>query len=375
VAALGLASCEGRSFVVTDDEIESGDGDGDGDGDPSEGDGDGDPGDGDPGDGDGDLACAPIVDSLTITDETELASVACVEVVVGDLTIGPTTQMFDLQAFTSLRKVGGTATIVGNLSLTSLDGLGSLSSVEWLHIRRNRNLSDLHGLDGLTAVERITITDNDGMTSVAGLPAGLAPWRLEVADNLLLASLDGLPSFEAASTSEAMLVDIDDNAALIDLGGLTDCCANQRIDLSLARNASLEDLGGLEGFVRLARLRLFDNRALISLDGLDELVEVGTLELGYDPCNAGPAPSLSDLLGAPQLAGVEVLRIEWVSSLTSLAGLAGLTSLAELQIRNNAALPWEAVLDLEAQTSPEIVDTCGGVGGPACPDDDPCQTL
>src|SRR5690606_27900211 len=126
---LCLAGCEERSLLPGDEGIDFGDGDGDpGDDDPGDGDpGDGDLGDGDgtPGDGDGDgsIACAPIVGSLVITDETPPESVVCVERVLGDLTVGPTTGLFNLQMLSSLRRVGGTAYIVGNLALTSVDGL------------------------------------------------------------------------------------------------------------------------------------------------------------------------------------------------------------------------------------------------------------
>ena len=349
--------------MPNDDKIEFGDGDGDGDPGDGDGDGDGDPGDGD---GDGDVTCTPIVDSITITDDTDLASVACVEVVLGDLTVGPTTQLIDLQALASLREVGGTATIVGNLALTSLEGLEGLESVTWLHIRRNRNLSDLHGLDGLVALDQLTVASNAGLTSLAGLPSELAPRTLEIAENLLLASLDGLPVFVDPSTSDALLVDIDGNPALIDLGGLSDCCAAQAVDLTVASNDALTDLGGLEAFTRLERLRLYDDRGLLSLAGLDALSSLGTLDIAYDHCSEDAAPVLPDLSGAPNLADLDVLQVQWVDSLTSLAGLGAITELGKLQVRNNAALPWEAVLALEAQTAPGVVDTCGGVGGPTC---------
>ncbi|HLT34705.1 MAG TPA: hypothetical protein VK034_00435 [Enhygromyxa sp.] len=372
---LCLAGCEERSLLPGDEAIDFGEGDGDGDpgdgdsGDVDLGDGDGDNTSGD-GDGDGTIACAPIVGSLVITDETPPESVVCVERVLGDLTVGPTTGLVDLQLLSSLRRVGGTAYIVGNLALTSVDGLASLDQVEWLHVRRNRNLSDLHGLDSLTDVGRITVTDNDGMTSLAGLPDGLAPTHLEVADNQLLASLDGLPVLLAPGTGP-LQIEIDDNPSLIDLGGLSDCCADQAPALTLAGNAKLPDLDGLEAFVRLDSLRLHDNPALATLDGLDNLVEVRTLDIRFDRCLANNHASLVNLLGAPNLTQIDVLQIQWIDSLASLAGLEGVDGLDTLRVRSNEALPWDAVLELAARTEPTTLDACGGVGGPEC-SSEPC---
>ncbi len=350
-----------------DDGIEFGDGDGD------PGDGDGDPGDGD-GDGDDTIECSPIVDELVVTDDTPVDAINCVEQVLGDLTVGPTTQLVNLEVLSSLREVGGTAHIVGNLSLTNVSGLEALEQVDWLHIRRNRNLSDLHGLDGLTAVNRVTISNNAGMTSLSGLPTGLTPSILEIANNQLLASLDGLPTFTAPGTDEPLLVNIDGNDSLIDLGGLSDCCATQALDLVIDGNDSLPDLGGLESFARLGSLRLYDNVALQSLAGLDSHVEVQTLDIAYDHCIAGNDPVLVDLAGAPSLASIDVLQIQWVASLTSLTGLGGLSELSKLQIRNNDALAWDDVVALESQTAPAVFDACGGVGGPTCPMD-PCPSF
>jgi hypothetical protein len=374
---LCLASCEERSLLPGDDGIILGDGDGDegdgdGDGDDEQGDGDGDIGDGD---GDGTIDCVPIVSgNLVITDSTPPESIACVEKVLGDLTVGPTTQLINLESLSSLQEVGGTAYIVGNLALITVGGLEALQQVGWLHIRRNRNLSDLHGLGGLTDVDRITLINNDGMTSLAGLPDGLAPSKLEVADNQLLASLDGLPSFTPLGNGTTLHVAIEANPSLIDLGGLSDCCAEQALALTLDGNAKLTDLDGLESFARLNTLELHDNIALASLDGLDSLVEVHTLDIRYDHCAPDYAAALTSLLGAPNLAEIDVLQIEWVNSLTSLDGLAGVNDLTELQVRNNEALPWDDVLEVATLTGPLVLDACGGVGGPTCPAE-PCPML
>jgi hypothetical protein len=265
----------------------------------------------------------------------------------------------------NLREVGGTIYLFCNTALTTLHGFESLISVEHLHVRRNHMLEDLQGLDSLSQVDWITIVNNEGMTSLAGLPSGLAPEVLDIEDNDLLADLDGLPVFETPATSDAIRIEIEGNPSLSDLGGLSDCCASQAASLLIASNAALADLDGLDGFLRLDALRLHDNFALETLAGLGNLIEVRTLDVQYDHC-VSVTPSLVDFSAAVSLSSVDVLQIQWVSSLTSLAGLAQIPVLDKLLIRNNAMLPWGDVQGLMNQTTPMMWDVCGGLDGPAC---------
>lgn len=313
----------------------------------------------------GTTPCPQVVESLTITDATAPESVACVEQVLGDLTIGPTTTLVDLSLLSNLRMVGGTLYLFGNGSLTSLHGLEQLLHTTHLHVRRNHELEHLHGLDSLASVDQITVANNEGLLSIAGLPPGLAPRLLDIEDNDLLTNLDGLPQF-AKPDEAAIHIEIEDNPALTDLSGLSDCCAAQTASILLGGNPALVDLTGLDGFVRLNSLRLHDNVELASLAGLDHLVHVQTLDIEYDHCVADTYASLIDFSGALVLSSVDVLQIQWVDSLTGFAGLERIDRLSKLLVRNNATLPYTEVEALIVQTEPALVDTCGGVGGPAC---------
>lgn len=322
----------------------------------------------------GSTGCTPQVETLTITDATDPAEVACVEEVFGDLTVGPTTQLEDLQLLGELRRVGGTAYIAGNLGMTSLAGLEQLEEVSWLHLRRNDALEDLGGLGGLVEVERITVTNNDGLLSLHGLPDGLDPNSLEISNNAALETLTGLPLFVDGDPATTLHVEVEDNPLLTELGGISDCCSTQKLELTVARSSGLEDLSGLEAFSRLEVLELYDNPALVDLEGIPNLSEVGTLEISYNPC-LELEPAIVDLAGAEAVSSLSTLRITWATTLVSLAGLDNLGELDKLQLRHDDSLPWSAVADFEAQTSPTFTDLCGGEGwpGPCPPKDCPKQ--
>lgn len=313
--------------------------------------------------------CFSVVDSLLIDDNTHPDSVSCVERVLGDLVIGPTTQLLDLSMLASLREVDGSLFIGGNLSLTSLAGLDSLEQVGWLQLRRNHNLSNLTGLDALVRVDRLTISNNEGMTNLVGLPTGLAPARLEVDKNDLLQTLDGLPQFSPPSDGQALHVEVRENPSLIELGGLSECCASQAISLVVADNDKLSNLGGLEGFTAMTSLELYDNYGIEDFDGLDQLSAIGTLRVDYDHCNWLEQPKLHDLNGAESLTSVDVLHIEWAAELVSLEGLEGVMSLDKLLLYNDELLPQTAVEAFISQAQPPIYDVCGTLGGSECPDE------
>lgn len=310
--------------------------------------------------------CFSVVDNLMIDDTTHPDSVSCVEHVLGDLVIGPTTQLLDLGMLANLREVDGSLFIGGNLSLTSLVGLDALEQVGWLQLRRNHNLSNLVGLDALTHLERLTVSNNEGMTSLVGLPEGLAPAVLEIDKNDLLPSLDGLPSFAPADDGQALHVEIRENPALIALDGLSECCASQPISLVVADNDALDDLDGLEGFTIMTSLELYDNFGLVDLDGLDQLGQLGTLLVDYDHCVPDKQPSLLDFGGAESLTHVGILHIERVASLTSLDGLHNVVSTDKVFAFNNVMLDPSEIEALIAATQPDSAGACGNLGEQEC---------
>lgn len=357
------AGCDRRVFDLDDEGIDD-DEAGEADTDAAETSGDGDT----EAETGGSTNCTASVTALTITDATDPASVECVTKVLGDLVIGPSVGVVDLQMLAELREVGGTLYIVGNLGLTSLEGLEQLEQVGWLHVRRNGALLDLHGPANLAAVERISVINNDKLTSLVGLPDGLSPAKLDIAGNDILADLDGLPVLDAPIGGLPVAIQVEDHQSLINVAGLASCCSAQPVIIDLARNAALADLDGLEPFQRFDTLRLIDNRALHDLAGIDA-TEIGTFEVSYNQCSSEPSPVLDDFAGLEQILSIDVLLIEWVASLDSFAGLDNMIDVTDMQVRNNVGLDWQLVVDLVGQTGPTLFDGCGGIGidAPECP--------
>ena len=346
------------------------------DGDSGELDEDGTNGDGAP-EGDeagGSAGCKVIVDELVITDATDPSSVRCVEQIIGDLTIGPTTELVNLEMLSRLEQVGGTVFIAGNRGLDSLIGLENLRRADWVHVRRNPRVKDLRGFDALESVARLTLTNNASLVSLLGLPSGLRIGWLEIADNDALSHLHGLPKLVPFADDQVVYIEIEDNAVLSELTGLSVCCSQMPVALLVARNDELDSLAGLEGFSSFVALRLYDNPALSEFAGLSSLTELDRFEVDYNHCVAGDQPEIVDFSALKNVERVGRLSLTWVSGLTDLSGFDDLTEVDELVIRNNEQLPWSLVEAFVAQVQVGDFDGCGGPEGPTCPPEI-CPTL
>ena len=127
-----------------------------------------------------------------------------------DITSQATLDAFAAEGCTSL---SGNLRIQGSTNLTSLSGLGALTSIgQGLIINGNAALTSLAGLDALNSVGWfIDIRDNDALASLAAL-GNLTSVGIDlfIRDNAVLTSLAGLD----ALTSIGRNLNVSNNAAL-----------------------------------------------------------------------------------------------------------------------------------------------------------------
>lgn len=309
--------------------------------------------------GDTEAACA-VIDSLVIDDNTDLAALGCIEEVIGDMQIGPTTQLASLAPLKNLRKVGGALTIQDNEALIDLVGLDSLEHVGgWLSVVGNPALVTMDGLGSLTRLGGLHVEANHSLIALSpmGGVVELGPgvmWFVGLPKLQSFKDLAGLTVMPAT----ALGIRVELNLALTDLKGLGDCCAAvDVVDLELKGNHALPSLAGLEPFDHLGRLVIVANHALPDLSGLDNLTEVDILEIGQE---------CFDLMNEPSPVGN--------NALVSLEGLGAVNAVHDvLSIMGNKALPValaNAFHDgLDNMPKSEI---CKNLGGFNCPNNGPC---
>jgi hypothetical protein len=150
--------------------------------------------------------------------------------IVGDVHIERTNAK-TLTALSALRRVAGTLVIADNPSLTSLEGLAHLSSVEGLIISDNPALEAVDGLDDLARAPHLEVAGNHALSVLEGPNRLKHVDELTVRDNALF-RVTGFRSLVSAGN-----VVIARNSRLIYTSGLSRLVSVE--NLSLVHNPRL----------------------------------------------------------------------------------------------------------------------------------------
>lgn len=271
---------------------------------------------------DGTNAIQSIGGALTVSsngDLTDLSMPALTEV-------GGALSLSTLRALTyldlaSLEHVGGDVSLFRLTLLPDLSGFSALVSVGGLWVHELETLVDLSGLGSLETVnESLIIQYNDQLASLQGAN-GLASvgTDLRVYANDSLVSLSGLDSLQSVGQDLTLKY----NAALVRPDSLGSLQLIGR-DLWVESNSSLEDFSGMGNFAVGNTVYLAQNRALITLDGLDSITQIPLHLVLYDLwslTSVGPLSQLTYIGGDLRVTGAEVLP--------DLSGLDALESVGE----------------------------------------------
>jgi hypothetical protein len=289
--------------------------------------------------------------SVTITSDAELAQLAGVDCVDGDLLISSLSQPD--YAPLQLGIVTGDITLAGNSELTSLGIVGNLHTIGDVYlVQGNPKLTDLGAIAQIDHAQNLSIIGNDALVDVNGLaPFTSFTFDVHIADNANLASLHGLENVIKSShslyvqanprlTSVDALDGMRSVDLLLDIDGNPSLTAINLTALQLVgRQLIINNNSTLISFTApaLATVGTFaqfqDNGALDTID-LPVLVTVGSLYVQQDPkVTAVRAPLLSsttsdvELDGLPLLASVDFSQMTLVGRALMLRGVPVLPTL------------------------------------------------
>ena len=252
-----------------------------------------------------------IIESSEIND---LSGLAGIETITGALLFYYPVNLPSLAGLEGLTQVGGLS-IEGADLLTGLTGLQNLASIGSLFIQNNASLANLDGLPSvLPGVNNLSISGNPKMTSLDGMPAiAEITGLVQIGENALLANVTGMAAsgFPTGDTPQ--------------------------VDISVSGNPSLTALAGLPPIDKVWSLGISENNVLVSLNGLNNLVEIwegltivanpalkdcSVLATVLDEIDDGaPGPS-TDPDSPPDSPGVDHILIE--------GNIAGCNSLGEI---------------------------------------------
>ena len=125
--------------------------------------------------------------------------------------------------------------------------------------------------------------------------------------------------------------------------------------LSLQNNVLLESMAGLENLKSVLRIRVFNNAALRSIDGIGPIVDLFSLGLDSNPSLEEIHLDSVETVGLLEIGHCQgMMGSELQGKLIDLSGLSGLASVQTLTVEGNAALMTADVLDtLAANGAPE----------------------
>jgi hypothetical protein len=183
--------------------------------------------------------------------------------------------LLSLIALENLQSIGGELRIQSNPLLTNLNGLESLQSIGtdfW--VGANESLTSLSGLGNLQSIgSGFYIGYNDSLLSLNGIENLQTIGGLSIHGNPVLPNLSGLGNLQSIEGDFSVY----HNDALNSLSGL-DNLQNIEYMLNIQENHSLASLSGLENLLKVDRVTVDSNNALVSLSGLG-IVDFGKYEL------------------------------------------------------------------------------------------------
>lgn len=263
--------------------------------------------------------------------------------------------------FSDQLEFSGDLSIIDNVSIKNLEGLGFLRNINSLTLTKNDWLESFTGMSSSVSVNSLTINNNPSLKSLAGLDsiqgsvASISIWG-----NNQLTQLSGLNSIQHVDNLEIGVFPgprIPADQDLVDLNGLNGL--ESVGNLTVKDATKLESLSGLDNLRTAASIRIENAPRLASLAPLANIRDVATIELNELPMLAELAafndinPSLQtlkieycenllNLHGLEKVSTIEYLEINPRGQhnhddgkLVDLSGLEGLTSVGTLILRNN----------------------------------------
>ncbi|PCC67654.1 Receptor L domain-containing protein [Nannocystis exedens] len=287
----------------------------------------------------GDFTCVTMIGGNLRIDAdaspADVATLANVRQVFGNLTIRDQPGLADLSAFSCLERVS-------ELTIQGMPQIADLSHLSRLEFAFSLTLEDL-GITalpsfgpGFTGVGELFLRDNPGLTDLSAT----SNWS----SILLSLVIQNSPALADLSPLAGVLGDPElfYSVSLIDLPAVTSLDVLKSLvdidGLQLVGLPGVTDLSALAGLRRADLLALFGLPKVTSLAGLSGLEQVdGSLSLGH--CTKDGMDGLTSLAGLDSLMHVGALSIFHCDGLTSLAGAPALGHVNQLAVSGNPLLP------------------------------------
>jgi len=246
----------------------------------------------------------------------------------------------DLSPLSGIISIGGTLSMF-NSTLSSFEGLSSLTSLGKLWILNNENITSLAGLEALEEIEtelRLQGTTElqtlDGLNSLTGIGEDLTIWfnsglknvdgleRLEVVGGTI--KIDNNPSvFSISGFSALQLVEgdlyINYCHSLVTIDGFN---ALQSVDgrIGIGADSALTSISGFEALTAAGGISI-DNPFLDKVTGLNNVVDIGELGLVvWGSCDSLSLDNLETVMGRLDLQAAPLTNLTGCNKVKQVGG-------------------------------------------------------
>lgn len=305
---------------------------------------------------------------------TKIDAFQKLHIITGDVFIMDFPKLLEIAPFKQLRTIEGYATLQ-NLGIRNFNFLRSLQKATALSLFDLKEIDDLTGFDSLQSVQYFNISNCPSLSSLNGLPAMQSVKDLHLGP-LPLVNLNGLGSitdlrdisFSDMEEFSSFLngnhririsgtLNIRGNNKLKDLSELDFSPRLKTVQMSYTNIPSLK---GLEKIESIARLEIEFAQSMKSLDGLDNVNELGTFSLTNSTISDISALRNLELVTEDMTIGPDT-PIDNLGGLTKLKEVRGSFTLKGLPLVDLTSLPKGLIVhkNLELSSNEELLSLEG----------------
>ncbi|WP_298327772.1 fibronectin type III domain-containing protein [uncultured Dokdonia sp.] len=174
----------------------------------------------------------------------------------------------DITSLASINTIDQDIFMVLNETLTSLNGLQNITSVNEIEITSHDNLTSLNGFPSDSSMSSVSISNNNSLTNLSGIST-----LISISGLFNVHNNDSLTTLEGIQVSNTGTLRITNHSSLIDITSMSSLLTVSN-DVAIANNTMLPSLEGLENFVYTSNsanfhsLAIVDNEAITNLDPL-----------------------------------------------------------------------------------------------------------
>lgn len=256
------------------------------------------------------------------SDITDISALSTLKKVGGEIHVLNNPLLKSLNGLQNITKVGGRILIMNNAALGNLKGIPSIDSndnnIIKYQILSNKSLQTLSGLENLTYCQTMMIGDSQALIDLNGLNNCNSIDELQILSNPILNNLTGLKNLKTSKSS----IEISGNQSITTLSGLENLEFSQK--LVIDNNNALTSLEGLKTLKSCSEIEITDNLSLTSINALNSLIDCKKITIAKG--------LLTNIKGLENNTSLSEFSISDIATLQNLKGFPNVKNFTKISV-------------------------------------------